>query len=96
MNIFNGRAKKFSNLPLLHFDTLSVSVHVLCKGRNYLYVNHPLADNFGQRTETFFGKNRWARIPALSTDTAFAQMKLNIEKGINVKLVSTSPQQQTP
>lgn len=32
-----------------------------------------------------------ARFPALSTDVAFAQMKLNIEKGINVNFVTTYP-----
>lgn len=33
----------------------------------------------------------WNRFAALGTDVAFTQMKLNIEKGINVNFVTTSP-----
>jgi hypothetical protein len=81
----------YSELPLNQFDDKKLSIYVLDKEWNYLYVNDFVRKNLDGRSKDMLGNNMWKAFPELSIDSAFAKLKTETEQGRNTDLVTTSP-----
>jgi len=81
----------FSELPLEQFNNYKISVYVIDKNWNYLFVNDFVKKNLGQRSEDIIGKNMWQEFKELAIDPSFLLLKKNTEKGLNTNLITTSP-----
>ena len=82
---------RFSELPFEQLNTFKFSVYLLDFDWNYLFVNEFARTNLGTRGESLVGKNMWQMFPELVGDTAFVQLKKNMESGIVTLLETTSP-----
>lgn len=92
MDIFNvEETKAYADLSLGHLNSLHISVYVLTKDWNYIFVNDAVSKNIGQKPSEFIGRNLWTKFPELAMDAAFTQLKTNSEKGINTNIITTSP-----
>jgi hypothetical protein len=82
---------KFSEVPLSILEELKFSIYLLDFDWNYLFVNQFVKMNLGERGENLIGQNMWKTFPELTSDTAFAQLKKNMENGIVTLLETASP-----
>jgi hypothetical protein len=82
---------RFSDVPLARLEELKFSVYLLDFDWNYLFVNQFVKNNLGQRGQNLIGKNMWKTFPELSTDTAFIQLRKNMENSIVTLLETASP-----
>jgi hypothetical protein len=81
----------FAELPFETFNQLKFALYVLDSGWNYLFVNDYATSNLRMSSGELVGVNMWTRFRELATDPAFVRMKNDIEKGIAVNFVTTSP-----
>ena len=82
---------RFSELPFEQLNTFKFYVYLLDFDWNYLFVNEFARTNLGTRGESLVGKNMWQMFPELASDTAFVQLRKNMESGIVTLLETTSP-----
>jgi hypothetical protein len=82
---------RFSDVPLSRLNQLNLSVYLLDFNWNYLFVNQFVKTNLGERGENLIGQNMWKTFPELASDTAFMQLRKNMENGIVTLLETASP-----
>ena len=80
----------FSELPLEQFNNYKISVYVIDKNWNYLFVNDFVKKNLGKKGEDLIAKNMWEEFKELSTNPSFLSLKKNSENGLPTNIFTTS------
>src|SRR5687768_8663401 len=86
----SGDVTQYSQIPFNQYDEMNISVVVLDKKWNYLYLNK-VAVSRNPLQKPLEGLNMWATFPVLAPDASWIKIKASAELGENTEVVLTSP-----